>query len=680
MSSFTLQNGTFFVNDTPTMLLSADYPYYRDDPQHWKQRLTQLRDVCHVDIVTFYIPWRHHQPVVGAPYDFTGQTQPNRNVIRFIQQIHALGLLAVAKPGPFIHAETNFGSLPDWLSPTHNPAITAWQNAQGVANTWSSAVRDPDGFISGLEQALPAPFDPTFLAATRDWLRNVGQAAITPHLHPNGPIIAVQIANEGIYSDGQAPVWDYDYSPSALAIYRRWLQTQYADLNDYNARHGTEYDTWDEIDAPRAHPVGAPTTQQTADYKDWGSFSAHYLSEIYTEWLNALNVNAPVVINLNPPVSDACGTDAWLARVEPERYPQVHYGFTNWIGDVSADSSAFDRYLLTTKRATGANFEENWGFSKLYDASYIEPATSYFQTLLALAAGATGYNIYTGVNTASWDDHLDALHERPYPDASPIREDGSASYKATIAGWLNLFLKEHGTFMLTARPNQPCAFGLVQAHCYTSMWQEAPTYGTTLNQFQRLMHEQGLDYGIVSLDHATPEKLAQWPLLLLTRGDDLSDHIRQTLAAYQANGGRVYILGEHQVPGALALRTLEDILPALANVPRPLLTQGSGTAWMFAKDDEATLIVLIPKGNTSFASFNIPFNQEMIPLTIKAAPASGAIVHVKGRQIISALCKGINDWVHVRVKPSVRWENRVVELDTVGDFLFLKGQIHAGQP
>ncbi|XWX05610.1 beta-galactosidase (plasmid) [Aggregatilineales bacterium SYSU G02658] len=680
MPSFQLQNGTFLVNNAPKMLLSADYPYYRDDPQNWAQRLTQLRDVCHVDVVTFYIPWRHHQPTESADYDFTGQTQPNRNVIAFVQQVHQLGLWALAKPGPFIHAETNFGGLPDWLSPTHNPAISAWQNAQGQANTWSSAARDSDGFISGVEQALPAPFDPIFLAATRAWLRSVGQAVITPHLHPNGPIVAVQIANEGVYSDGQAPVWDYDYSPSALSIYRRWLQTQYADLDAYNARHGTEHDTWDEIDAPRAHPGATPTAQQTAQYHDWGSFSAHYLGEIYTEWLDALNVNAPTVVNLNPPVSDPHGTDAWLARVEPERYPQVHYGFTNWIGDVSADASAFDRYLLTAKRARGANYEENWGFSQLYDASYVEPATSYFQTLLALAGGATGCNLYTGVNTAAWDDHLDALHERPYPDASPIREDGSASYKATIAGWLNRFLKEHGEFMLTARPNQPCAFGLVQAHCYASMWQAAPTYGPTLNQFQRLMHAHGLDYGIVSLDHATAQELARWPMVVLARGDDLSSHIRQTLKTYQTKGGRVYILGDHSVPGALSLNKLEDILPALAHVPRPVLTQGRGTAWMWQQDDEATLIVLIPKGDTPFASFNVPFNQATIPLTVKAAPASGAILHVKGRHILSALCKGVNDWVGVRVKPSVRWENRVIELDTAGDFLFLKGQLHTGQP
>jgi len=678
MTSLNMRRGLLFVNDAPRMLLSADYPYYRDDPQHWAQRLTQLRDRCHVEIITFYIPWRHHQPAYGAPYDFIGQTQPNRNVIQFIQEIRALGLWAIAKPGPFIHAETNFGGLPDWLSPTNNPAITAWQNAQGQANTWSSAAVDDDGFISGVEQALPAPLDPIFLAAAQDWLHHVGKRVIVPHLHPNGPLFAVQIGNEGVYSDGQAAPWEHDYSPSALASYRHWLQTQHGTLERCSAEHGTDYRSWDEVDAPRTRPERAD--QPMGSYRDWAKFGAHYLREIYNAWLSALNVDAPTVVNFNPPVSDPHGTDVWLARVEPERCPQVQYGFTNWIGDVSADPSAFDRYLLTAKRARGANYEENWGFSKLYDASYIEPATCFFQTLLALAGGAAGYNIYTGVNTAAWDNHLDALHERPYPDASPIREDGTAAYKATIAGWLNLFLKAHGSFMLTADRGQACAFGLVQDHYCLSLWQEDAPYGSTLNQFQRLMHEHNLDYGIVSLDHADASELTQWPALLLAQGTPLSAQIRQSLTAYQALGGQVYILGAHDLPKAVTLQDLREILSELRLSPRPALTQGIGSAWMFKRGDEATLIVLIPKGEVGYASFVVPMNDQLVALTVEAAPASGAILHVKGQRIVSALCKGINDWVGARVKPSVAWGSHVIALEAPGDFLFLDGQLHTGRP
>ncbi len=680
MTAYTIVDGVFHVDGVPQALVSADYPYYRDDPSHWEGRLTALRDECGVRIVTFYIPWRHHQPALGGDYDFTGRTQPNRDVLGFIATVARLGMLAVAKPGPFIHAETNFGSLPDALSPTLNPAIEAWQDAAGRPNTWSSAVRDAEGFISGMELALPAPFDPLFLGHTRQWLSAVGEQVIRPQQHPHGPIILVQIANEGVYSDGQAPVWEFDYSPSTIERYRAWLAAEYPHMDAYNASHGTEYDDWGQVEPPRTFPQGLPTPQQNADYRDWGRFAAHFLGEVYREWLAALRADVPVVINLNPPVNDAYGTDAWLARVEPERYPFVHYGFTNWIGDVSADPSAFDRYLLTAKRVRGINFEENWSFSKLYDASYIEPATPFFQTLLALAGGAAGYNIYTGVNTAHWDDHLDALHERPYPDASPIREDGSASYKATIARWLNAFLEDHGSAFVQARLWQPVALGIVQAHCYASMWDELPLHGMAVNTFQRLMHENGCDYGILSLDHASPEALAAYPLLVVNDGDLLSEAIQARLAAYAAQGGRVYLLGSRRYPWALPAASLRDVLPALARYPRPRLQEGSGTAWVRTTGDTLFAIVLLPKGDDTQAVFRVPWEGAEHTLAVQAAPGAGAIMAVQRGRIVGAVCKGVNDWVRRRVEPLVRWDDHTIGAPAACDLAWRRGLLHTAVP
>jgi beta-galactosidase len=674
MRDYDIQNGVFLVHGIPQIMVSADYPYYRDDRAHWQDRLEKLRDACHVRVVTFYIPWRHHQLSLHGDYDFTGQTQANRDVIGFIALIQQLGMLAVAKPGPFIHAETNFGSLPDWVSPTNNPSIQAWQNAQGAHGTWSSAQHDTDGFWGGIELSLPAPFDPIFLAHTQAWLRAVGQSVITPHLHPHGAIIVVQIANEGVYSDGQAPVWEYDYSPSAIDRFGAWLQTQYADIETYNAQHGTEHDTWAQAQPPRERFL------HESHYRDWGAFSAVYLGDIYRAWLDALNIDPtiPIVINLNPPVSDSYGVDAWLARVEPERYPFVHYGFTNWIGDVSADTSAFDRYLLTAKRAKGINFEENWGFSKLYDASYIDPATSFFQTLLAFGGGATGYNIYTGVNTASWDDHLDALHERPYPDCSPILDDGTPSYKATIARWLNLFLEAHGTEFLGCAPLQHIAYGVVQADAHVSMWDILPRNGLGIQAFQRLLHENGLDYGVVSLNHATPQALSAYPFLL--HNSDTDDAmIVEKLRDYQQNGGKVFTLGQAQVPQALTITHISDVLSHIKRLPHPQLLDGDGTCWLRVHPTQAIAygIVLIPQGTYQYATFDIPIHEQRHTVRVDVAQGCGAIFRIENGVLTSVLCKGVNGWLKTQAIPSVTLDNQRVGIDQEGDFLMLNGTIHA---
>ncbi len=93
------------------------------------------------------------------------------------------------------------------------------------------------------------------------------------------------------------------------------------------------------------------------------------------------------------------------------------------MGVVSANRDSHARYVTAAKRAPGPNLEENWGFSKLYDPAYADGATSYHQTLLALAAGATGFNVYTGVNTAGWTDELDKPARVALPRLRPHRRE-----------------------------------------------------------------------------------------------------------------------------------------------------------------------------------------------------------------------------------------------------------------
>lgn len=62
--------------------MTADYPYYRDPADVWADRLAKLKSLG-LDVISAYIPWRHHQLTPDMEPDFTGRTQPNRNVIRF---------------------------------------------------------------------------------------------------------------------------------------------------------------------------------------------------------------------------------------------------------------------------------------------------------------------------------------------------------------------------------------------------------------------------------------------------------------------------------------------------------------------------------------------------------------------------------------------------------------------
>jgi hypothetical protein len=179
---------------------------------------------------------------------------------------------------------------------------------------------------------------------------------------------------------------------------------------------------------------------------DWSEYQAVYMGELFRKYGQSLSRNIPHLMNTNPPMSEPGGTDYWLTRVAPDRWEVVAYGHTNWIGAVSHDDSAFRRYLTLIRRTHGPNLEENWGFSRIYDARYQLLAIPFYQTLVAAAAGATGFNVYTGVGAAHWDNDLDRFHPKPYPDCSPIAHTGELTDKfralQLLTGYIGRFGKE----------------------------------------------------------------------------------------------------------------------------------------------------------------------------------------------------------------------------------------------
>ena len=145
----------------------GEFHYWRlPSPDLW-------RDVLHkykaggFTAASVYFHWGYHSPAPGV-YDFTGV----RDIDRLLRMAAEIGIYIVARPGPYIGAETNSGGLPGWV------------DAQaGVARTTA----------------------PDYLSAALEWYANVN-AILAPHqIARGGPIILYQIENE--YSaSGAVPI------------------------------------------------------------------------------------------------------------------------------------------------------------------------------------------------------------------------------------------------------------------------------------------------------------------------------------------------------------------------------------------------------------------------------------------------------------------------------------------
>jgi beta-galactosidase GanA len=146
---------------------SAEFHYWRlPSPDLWRDVLEKLKAAGY-NATSIYFDWGYHSPAPGE-YDFGGV----RDIDRLLDIAEQVGIYVIARPGPYINAETDSGGFPGWL-------VTQTGRARSSA--------------------------PDFTAAYRDWLRHVDPIIARHQITDGGgSVILYQIENEyGNNTDAQ---------------------------------------------------------------------------------------------------------------------------------------------------------------------------------------------------------------------------------------------------------------------------------------------------------------------------------------------------------------------------------------------------------------------------------------------------------------------------------------------
>jgi hypothetical protein len=86
---------------------AVEFPYYRCPRQLWEKELVALKNIG-VRTVEFSIPWNWHQTPSGE-IDFTGGTNPRRDVTGLVRLLRRLGMRAWLRPMPPVEDWPNGG-------------------------------------------------------------------------------------------------------------------------------------------------------------------------------------------------------------------------------------------------------------------------------------------------------------------------------------------------------------------------------------------------------------------------------------------------------------------------------------------------------------------------------------------------------------------------------------------
>jgi amino acid transporter len=190
----------FSVDGRPFFVYGAAFFYERIARERWHDALVAYKRLG-INTIDLYLIWNWHEPIEGVA-DFTGATDPRRDLVTLLKETHELGFKLILRPGPVIRNEWRNGGYPAWLlerpeyrMPLHDvlegryPATATLQNrhADAAAAEW-------------LHNA-------THLGLAAQWLRDVlGVAA--PYAND---VIAIALDDDqGAYLDNDtwpAPHW-----------------------------------------------------------------------------------------------------------------------------------------------------------------------------------------------------------------------------------------------------------------------------------------------------------------------------------------------------------------------------------------------------------------------------------------------------------------------------------------
>jgi beta-galactosidase len=252
------RDGAFHVGQEVRELYGAAVHYWRLDRDRWDGILQTVRDMGYT-MISIYMPWEIHEIERGR-FDF-GEIDPRKDLDAFLSLIESKGMDIIARPGPQINSElTGFGYPGRILA---DPELHAL-NAQGTR-----------AVLTQVPQPIPALAyaSEKFLAEAALWYDAI-LPILARHAYPKGRLVAAQVDNEMAYFFC-VNAYASDFSPSAIARYRLFLQERYGEIGALDRAYGTAHASFDELDPPRRFE--ARTKADIPWHVDWIEYRERHL-------------------------------------------------------------------------------------------------------------------------------------------------------------------------------------------------------------------------------------------------------------------------------------------------------------------------------------------------------------------------------------------------------------------
>lgn len=525
--AITFRDHLFWLDGRPLLVQAGEFHYFRSPPGEWAHRLELLRRAgCNA--VASYIPWRWHELEEGQ-VDLDGHGHPMRDLAGFLDLAAEMGLYIIARPGPYIMAETINEGLPDWVL-AHYPQV-AFLDQRGR----------PQNIVSYLH--------PAFLACVDRWYRAVFGVLAPRQVTRGGRVLLVQLDNEMGMLHWVRNI--FDINPDTLERLASYLRQTYGE------RLAERYPVPDLWAAVREGLTDAASPHAARVVEDYRRFFRGYLREYAAHLLREARSNGlevPPVINIhgfaNGGKTFPIGLSQLVEVMGLEGVVSATDVYPHFIGEGN-----YHELLLVNEMTRALQNPQQPLFSIEFQAGgnqdFSGAQSSFFDlhTRLSLAVGMRAINHYL-----FFDGENDPLLSpvRRHDWGHPVRQDGSLRRHYHRYPRLSAALAAYGDALTLARPQTVTAVGFRLDDFMTEVNSAATEEATRVITQQReailfdfiarglaLTHRpfRALELSRDALDPAAT------PTLWVMSERRCAAAIQRKLADYVQAGGRLALVG-----------------------------------------------------------------------------------------------------------------------------------------
>ena len=520
-------------------LVCGTMHYWRLDPSSWARGLDAMRAMG-MRVVDTYVPWGPHE-YAPRKFDF-GETRARLDVARFLRMIHERGMLAIVRPGPHINAELTYFGLPERV---------VWDPACQAKTPKGNPVMLP---IVPVAFPVPSYASEAFHEEVEKWFEAC-IPILAPLRHPDGPVVMVQVDNEGAlyFRDG---TYDQDYHPDSVQLFRDYLRAKYkrpsALKSAWSAPNVAPDDSLTFSTANPPARFDAKTPDELVRHLDWAEYQEHLLATAFERMQKKI---AELGLDGIPTMHNFP-----LGEAATPLNAQRLYGSIDLVGlDYYHRATPSEHTVLmrrTTELASRAEGREVPAFAAEMGVGFPpffaphDEKDSLYTLMAALAYGLRGFNLYMAVERDRWIGSPIDPHGNPraladdYNELCEALEDAdffSLKRRAPVRLVMPRSLRRLARVSHAFGPVTPAAFHIMGAGFREGSFEEDPALASAeafVRAFERALLARGVPFsyaGGETLDTSTEG--ASW--IVCATADGLKPDVIAELRSRSKRGARV---------------------------------------------------------------------------------------------------------------------------------------------